>query len=535
MNDDQNILNIEKQEAKRDIYNIGYQKAEDIYNVAGDLVILHPITKEPVYIPTIQSVLRKEETSKGDFFKKEPEWVDFEQGFIVERREVNEIKKKLEKEKIQLVLGAPASGKSLVLKNVGFKLINEDKKVYLIELKKHPRDEIKLFFDYIPKVDEESPIFIIEDAHLYISECEGLIRNFKGRGKGKLIIGSREMIEGDPTQSSELERLSKTAMKIRAEDVTEEIIKIFLKKLYSLDEDKIRTVSGRFENFKKDLWYLSWALKAYRPDKDTVEEDTIYEKIKERIKIIKAEDVFLPLSIFYRYEIPIERKFLKKKLGIKDEVIDYLIEHYEIRETEEIRKPAMLSLHHSSLADLYFGTYQNYPSLGEEIKEKILNEIDEKYLEYCLFYQYLITADIGSSVDVAIYLGVERDDKKGGKTLLKNIIGETEIQKTIINGINKEVDIEKVGKCLTVIAEVSKEVAIKLVECTDISALSLKINKEEDIFKIALCVYEIFWVNKDSGLKLVNHIDFDILTSKLNIDCDNLSRGISFFNIVGHS
>src|SRR5659263_144984 len=104
-------------------FNIGNQTAgRDIYNIAGD--------HKPVYIPpSIQSVLRKGETTEGDFFKKEPEWVDYEQGFIVERKEVDEIIKKLENNKVQLVLGAPASGKSIILKKVG-KLANDGKKVY---------------------------------------------------------------------------------------------------------------------------------------------------------------------------------------------------------------------------------------------------------------------------------------------------------------------------------------------------------------------------------------------------------------------
>jgi hypothetical protein len=374
-------FNIEKQEAQR-----------DIVNVAGDYIIQHPITQEPVYIPSIQSVLRKGETTDGDFFKKEPEWVDYEQGFIVERREVDEIIKKLENNKVQLVLGAPASGKSIILKNVGYKLANQNKKVYAVEIKKHPQDEIKLFFEYIPKMDDDSPIFIIDDAHLNISECERLIRNFKGRGKGKLIIGSRETREitnGDPTETSEFEHLSKTALRILADDVTEEMIKTFLWSKHSLSDERIKSVSDSLGKFKKDLWHLSWALNTYNPEKNTVEKDEIYDKIKERIRTINAEDAFLPLSVFYRYEIPIERRFLEKQLGIKNETIEQLIGLSEIIEIEAKGKPIMLSLNHSSLAELYFGTYQNYPSLGEEIKEKLLNGKDEKELEYCLLYRYI--------------------------------------------------------------------------------------------------------------------------------------------------
>jgi hypothetical protein len=90
--------------------------------------------------------LRKGETFEGDFFKKEPEWIDFEEGFVIERKEVDEIIRKLKKDNIQLVLGEPASRKSVVLKNIGFKLAKENKDVYVAELKRHSRDDVKRYF-----------------------------------------------------------------------------------------------------------------------------------------------------------------------------------------------------------------------------------------------------------------------------------------------------------------------------------------------------------------------------------------------------
>jgi len=47
--------------------------------------------QEKKLIYFLYSMLEERETTKGNFFKNEPEWVDFENGFIVERREVDEI------------------------------------------------------------------------------------------------------------------------------------------------------------------------------------------------------------------------------------------------------------------------------------------------------------------------------------------------------------------------------------------------------------------------------------------------------------
>jgi predicted transcriptional regulator len=510
----------------------GFAHKNEVYL---DRIIKHFKDLEKIpYIPDIQSVLRKGETTEGEFFRKEPVWVDYEQGFIVERKEVDEIIKKLENSKVQLVLGAPASGKSIILKNVGFKLANQ-KKVYVVELKKHPQDEIKLFFENIPKIDDDNPIFIIDDAHLNISECERLIRDFRSKGKGNLIIGSREIreiTEGEEKEASEFDYLRKTV--VHAEDVTEGMIKTFLETQHHFDENRIKTISANFEKYKKDLWFLSWALKSYDPKKDWLEEKEIYKKIKsdsiEKIKIgkdekgkpiiINAENVLLPLSVFYRFEIPIERYFLEEQMGIEGNIINQLIGLQEIMEKEEIGRNKMLSLNHSSIAELYFGAYQNFPDLGRRGKKIILNGKDEENLEFCLFYQYIITTEPRNTVDVAIYLGKDWWDKKGGKTLLENLIEDDKIQKSIVKEIEKEEDIEKIGMDISLIAGTSKKVALKLADGIDINILSSKINKEKKIVKVGSCVYDISRASKEAAQELLDGIDINLLASKIDKEDD---------------
>ena len=344
-------------------------------------------------LPTIEHVLKKGEIEKEEIFRKEPMWIDFERGCIVERKiverkEVYDIMEKLKNDKIHLVLGEPASGKSVILKNIGFKLAKEGKKVYFIELKSHSDEEVEEFFRKIPELNA---IFIIDDAHLKLSACEKLVREFKRRGKGLLLIGSREVHElrrRHPKESSEFEYLNKT--KIEAKDATEDIIRLFLKRKHNLEDRRIEIISKNLERYKHDLWHLSWALLAYNPEKDLVEKEEIVEKVKDSIREIKkngkvnAEEVFYPLSVFYRFEIPVERRFIEN-LGIDKRTIDELLSLGELIEFEEIGKRRMLLLHHSSIADIYFEAYKSYPDLGGKLRD-----LDE----FSLFYRYLNEAKI---------------------------------------------------------------------------------------------------------------------------------------------
>ncbi|MHC1636367.1 MAG: hypothetical protein ACXQTS_07135 [Candidatus Methanospirareceae archaeon] len=44
------------------------------------------------------------------------------------------------------------------------------------------------------------------------------------------------------------------------------------KRKHMLSDERIRRVSESLEGYKQDLWLLSWALKAYKPEKASVKE-----------------------------------------------------------------------------------------------------------------------------------------------------------------------------------------------------------------------------------------------------------------------
>ncbi len=213
------------------------------------------------------------------------------------------------------------------------------------------------------------------------------------------------------------------------------------------------------------------------------------------------------MSVFYRFEIPVARNFLEEQLELEEDKINELMELSEIIETEEIGRNRMLSLIHSSIAELYFRAYQAYPSLGERSKEEILKQKDEDLLQYCLFYKYLTSTDPRNAIDVVIQLGGDCFMKKGGRTLLEQLIEDDKIQKSIKKGIVKEENIGKIGWCARYIAGANKEVAREIVSCINIDTLSSKIKIEEDASRnIVFCVVGIAAASKEAGLKLVDSV-----------------------------
>ena len=219
----------------------------------------------------------------------------------------------------------------------------------------------------------------------------------------------------------------------------------------------------------------------------------------------------------------------------------------------------MLSLHHSSIAELYFKTYQSYPDLGEKVKKIFQGE--DAGIEYRMFYKYINSVPT-NSLDVLIHLGKDLDDEIGGQTLLKKLIEDKETENSIKRAIQKEGDIERIICCVNSIARASEEAALKLSDVVsskiekledtyfgnflftrnilvaskklgleianriNIDYLSSKMEKEEDIKKIGLYVMRISELNKEVGLELANRINIKVLASKIEKEEDVWKIGL---------
>ena len=206
-----------------------------------------------------------------------------------------------------------------------------------------------------------------------------------------------------------------------------------------------------------------------------------------------------------------------KQLEIEDEKINALIELSEIIETEEKGRYRVLSLNHASIGELYFGAYQRYPSLGERVKEKILNQKDAD-LEYCLFYKYIISTDPRNALDiVANYATISYFFFFSSN--YSRLVGNKKVKQTIQMGIEREEDIEKIGSCIYVIALAADSVMeftysndpdihnifvadIEICNGINVDTLSSKIEKEEDIPKIGRCICLNFWLYRHYVLSL---------------------------------
>ena len=483
-----------------------------------------------VRIPKMDKVLKKGRSKDARFFRPSgPEWIDFEEGIVVERKEVDEIIEKFENNDLVVIKGEPASGKSVISRNVGFKLVSQGKDIHVIELKITPieRSEIfKLCHGYL----------FIDDAHLNLGYVDDIIRNLSDV---KILVSTREIEEQyGPTSPLKIPEHTKDAVEIKGYDAANDIIQKFSEKRKKIPKNIKRELT------KNNLWILAWELEAYE-EYGKIDEDVVCRKVKDYIRkdlknlgVRNAENVFLPLSVFYKYEIPLRTEFVKE--FTEDEDIEKLIELNEINTLEE-NGFEYLILYHSEIAEVFLKTFRKFDGFGNKVKEKV----DENWFEG-LFHMY-IQKFPEECVGVINGISLFGEYAK----LIEDLAEENfnELRKSI----EAEDNVGKIGRCIWNVGEISRlrdemygdlylegirityareEVAEKLVNSLDLKNLKDKLEVEEDIGKISECIGSIRSARGEVAEKLVNSLDLKNLKDKLEVEEDMEKIGWCICNIA---
>ena len=552
-------------------------------------------------LPKIETALRKDKDIEPEFSRKAgPSWVDFERKYIVRRDEVNEIINKLNEEPQQVIEGRPASGKSVLLKNIGFNLANSGYEVFYVDCKNKQEKNIETYLEEALEIDDAKTLIIIDDYHLKIDVCEDFLEQYQNQGinKTKVLIGTRPIDEKGPKRHLKIHDLNKkylfsieeefeddlnngivseklkdmfktkgfllseNAMVTKEKDdkwvitdgekiyivkkedgklniynknktqitsgsVSQNIIYKYLKeqKQFDLSDEKIKDLSMSFSEYERDLWYLSWALKVFNPEEGVIKIH-IYENIKNSILEIKdsAEDIFLPLSILNRFEIPMEKRILTNReygLGIEKKEIDNLIEQNEIVQTKvtDSKERTALALHHSSLAELNYETYRN-TELGEDFKDRFEIYGDGDFEEGFLLY-YLLHSDLLYYIDTTsldfqdFFVGIIEQNRSNNDLKKK-------IREAIQYNIDSDKDLEKHELYLYgyLHSWLPTGFVTEWVHELDFATLAGRLNETDDIGRIS----SFLGTTQGPFLKkLMGQIDLENLKSKVINDIWALS------------
>ena len=459
-------------------------------------------------LPTIEAVLGKGILTCPEFFRPSgPAWVDFQEGYMYERPEVADIVNRLKQEEVVAVKGAPASGKSSVLRNVGYRLASEGADVRFLGLRTLPVNQVS----EISKI-RHGYIFV-DDAHLNLGFVENLLLN---RLNAKIIVACRDVNlrkSSGPTTEYKLAEYLDKATTIKAADAAEQILERF--------EDKRGATPPELRSAltRNDLWMMAWQLKSVESH-GSINEESVLRTVKEYVESIQAcarpENVLLPASAFFEHEIPVRRPFLDsfseegaiKALETQGEVVVVVSGARDY-----------VALHHSEVAAVYQKAFRYFDDFGAGAKKAIVKRFEGAFgkqdslastLPAKLLNIYL--RDYPVEITNLVTLLVE--DKALAAEIIRNNMDD------ISDGLEQGEVASRIGVCINAIAFTNKLAAKTIAQRLNVNNLLEKIEKEQSVYATATCVIMLVFLNKPSASTIVKRLNLDDLVEEIDKEED---------------
>jgi len=495
---------------------------------------------EIIHLSRIEYELEKGVEFRGEFFRKKgPLWIDFENDFVVERNEVEEVIKTFKEGCISVLLeGNAASGKSVIARNVGYKLANEKDVYYMSseEFEIHTEDAI---FNDIRKLKDA--VIIIEDAHLYPKYCDGLLDDIlKNKVEIKILITTRyipiyqysilkhlhkfkrnvEKTEDgvqkyickkeDEKKERGIQEYKCRKITLESFDFAKYILRNYIEKK-GLPEPSVKEIEGLLSQSKESLWLLAYFLMAWKPS-NPIAIQQIYNNVlddiiglKYKYRIIGPEHVIFTIALFYQFEIKVQKTFLIYQLNLNEETIEKLSDVGEIRKSN-----GYLSLYHSAVAEIYKNASENYSDFIDSLSDKLRN-FDENFdnENYIAFLLRLYLRYKPKNYDEVIH------QLQFKKEILNFILIHENTCNAIHDLLDKEPNIRKIADVAIIIIHADIKVGSKLVESLNFDKFNLKIKQEPSLETIKDVIRDISYVDRDVAKMIVGHLNLNILKSKI--------------------
>lgn len=379
---------------------VGTEKGITLYEDAADWVESETdvLTSEPFPIgplTRLEPYLQRNQEESARFFRKGgPLWVDLEHDRVVEhpkRRRLCDAVVGNEREgtQVAVLVGDRATGKTALIRDLGFRLAKEGHSIYVSEAELLDTSGMKSILDQIDWIIRQAQetsdpsklqIIVIENTHLQKRLVHGVLECVFPRLLETDNVRIALTRRGQVLRSEIPDQLSSRTERILLdqedfEHLVEAIYQAFLSSRDS-DRDSLRsTITDLVDVSEYDLWSLGYALRILDQSGDVSKED-IYGEVKEDLEEIEndvnnqtgrpgAAQSLLAISPFTRNELGVRREFLSRELDIAGEVLDALVHRKEVHKRDD-----RLYLPHPALADLYVQTGRLYGALVSNLLEE---------------------------------------------------------------------------------------------------------------------------------------------------------------------
>lgn len=481
---------------------VSAELATRLDQIREELAVMNKAT-----LPTIQAVLDKGVSTRPEFFRRSgPAWLDFQEGYVYERPEVADITQRLKQEDVVAIKGGPASGKSSVLRNVGYRLAVDGADVRFLELKTLPVNEAS----EISKI--RHGFIFVDDAHLNLSFVESLLLN---RPNAKIVVACRNIdlrkLYG-PTTEYKLTEYLDNAVTIRAANAADQILERFEEKRGSIPHELRSALTTN------DLWVMAWQLKSIASN-GRMDEASVLKTVKQYVENIKGcprpESVLLLASAFFEHETAVRKPFLDsfseegtvKALETQGELVvvvsggrDYVV------------------LHHSEVAAVYQRAFQYFEDFGASTKRAIVRRFEDS------FGRQNSAASTLTAKLLNIYVREYPTEITNLATVLQDSVLASEIVRNnwddILAGLEQEIAIERIGHCVGAIRATNGHSAKAIVQGLNLDSLVEKIEQERSLGATGKLLFSLTMADRPTARHVVGRLSINGLVRRIDEEPD---------------
>ncbi|RQW80555.1 MAG: hypothetical protein EHM14_04390 [Methanothrix sp.] len=344
-----------------------------------------------IYLKPYEIALQNSERKEEFFRIRGPIEIDFIKGMVIRRDEVESIIRKLTDNMIHIILGPPASGKTVLTRNICYEL-NKIYDIYWLDMDDFIIDNTRVYLE-IQRLNRTKSLVIVENGHKSIERLESLIGYFIDCIKTvKMLITARNFDSGKKRfhNIAQLTEDDNCRTEICASDIAEKLVLYYNSKFGQCIEKDI----NKFLYYKDDLWLLSYLFKAHI-DKNEIDHNSIFQKVNEDLIEynqsigIGASDIILLISWITQNSailseeygnnssyLPIDDFFLIDKLGYDPAIVSSLIRLGIIKKAND-----GYWCWHTSLSKIYIKTAEIYPDLLSRINSKFKDILGDSFDE----------------------------------------------------------------------------------------------------------------------------------------------------------
>lgn len=444
----------------------------------------------PIHLISIEDVLSKEskteDEKKPSFLRHEGFlWVDFQNGMVVERDETEELSTRLTNENSVLLIGHQASGKSVILRNLGYRLALRR---FIVFFANADSLNVDLALNDIRNWDMSNVIILVDDVHRNPIACSDFLEKTHGHNV-KIVFSSRPLNvnvfrEG---QGSHLVKLFEKKVEAKvSEKMIFDMITKYSKSLNFRFEPKVRDVTEIIKKCGTDLWLITYLLASWNPRKASIEEiakTDMYEKVYEtrvsRWSVAGKNSVKVMQTVcaLYQYEIPCSEPYLIEA-GMSNVAFKLASEGHLIR------RGIYYYIHHPSVAQIYLETLEFYKLIKDQTKLSI--EVLSSYLE----------KSEEERAHVFYKLSTFPKSTKKKTIMLKRMLKRMESAE-LIHQIEQEKNVDKIGSFFRSISNLNRDFAKTLLETVGEESLAKKILNEPVVKKQKDLISDISRLDKD--------------------------------------